>query len=121
MKKIIMLMGILAIGSSAFADYTVQTVSPAIPIQTYGSYYGQGYNQAYNPVYTQNYGQNYYQNPYQTQCQNPYTNPYYQYQRTYPYGGINNPLSTLGNTTNGNNQIIKNIGQSVLYSMLRGY
>lgn len=70
-----------------------------------------------NP-YTQ-YNQAYYPNSYQTQCISPYQyqNPY-SYSNNIPYS-ITNP--TVSGTTGGTSRILKNIGQSVLYSMIRGY
>lgn len=76
----------------------------------------------------------YYQNPYY--YQHSYLNPIQpQYQNVYPYGynNYNQPLipgvpysvsssNIAGFDNSGNkNQIIKNIGQNILYSLLRGY
>lgn len=76
----------------------------------------------------------YYQNPYYPHS---YLNPIHpQYQNIYPYGytnyGYNRPvilgtpysaessnISTVG--SGSKNQIIKNIGQNIMYSLLRGY
>jgi len=122
MNRIILLLIAIAIGLSANADYTIQTSQPVYPAQTYGQQYIQPYNQVYNQnPYYQN--QNPYQ--YQAQCVNPYQyqNSYYGYGNNSPYTGINPALSTLSGlgNTGGTHQIVKNIGQSMLYSMLRGY
>lgn len=122
MKKIILCIITMTMGLSASAlswlgyPYTpYQNVNPAQVIQPVD------YNTAQQ--YGQPYTQTYIQTPYQTQCQYPgqYANPY-----AYRYGyGMTSPIvnSTLNGLTsvNGSNQIIKNIGRSVFYSMLRGY
>jgi len=109
----------ISIGS-AQADYTFQTYQPLYPTQA----------MSYSTVqpYTQQYNQGYYQNPYQTQCQGHYLNPY-QYRRPYyrygnnlpyPYAQTNSTV-TGTDTTGSTGQIVRNIGQSVIYSMMRGY
>jgi len=146
MKKIILLLAVILVGLSARADYTVTTTQPVYqaPIQQPINYSAlQPYAQPYTQTYGQNYGQNYVQpytqqynpysqNPYQTsQCQGNYINPY-QYRNQYGYGaspyGVGGSvlsglggLGGLGGTSTGGAGIVKNIGQSVLYSMLRGY
>lgn len=102
----------ILIGLSAKADYTVQTYEPFYP------------NPA-QPYYNQNYYANPYQAQYQTETANPYlyqqqcVNPYLN--RRYGYPGYL-PYSTLNGTTTGGAQgIVKNIGQSLLYSIMRGY
>jgi len=115
-KKIILILTILTISLPTFADYTFQTVSPAYPVQ---QYYPQYNNPYYNQTYEQDY-QNVYQNPYQTQCQMPYYNPYAYQRRIYPYNLVNPNAANAANVTSGN-QVVKRLGQSVLYSMLRGY
>lgn len=130
MNRIIILLALILIGLSAKADYTVTTQQPLYPneIESYSSI------QPYNQGYPQQYNQGYYQNPYQAQAQ--YANPYqagfqqqyinpYQFQN--PYGYRNNLSQAinpaiLGNTTTGGaQQILKNIGQAIIYSKLRGY
>lgn len=112
--KMILFLLTISIGLSAQADYTVQTYQPFYPAQ------------AMNYSNIQPYNQGYYQNPYQTQCQGQYANPY-QYQTPYygygnnsPYPLVNSAITGNG-ITNGTPQIVKNIGQSLLYSMIRGY
>lgn len=121
MNKIILFLIAVSIGLCAQADYTVQTYQPLYPAQPVGYPAIQPYAQQYN----QQYNQGYYQNPYQAQYQGQYVNPY-QYPRPYgygnnlPYTGMNSILPVSGNT-GGTQQVVKNIGQSMLYSMLRGY
>lgn len=108
-----------ALSWSGYPYSPYQNINPAQIIQQ-----GQAIDYSTNPVYGQNYNQPYVQNPYQTQCQYPgqYINPY-QYQRYgygTPYSTVNSALNGL-NTVGGGNQIIKNIGRSMFYSMLRGY
>lgn len=112
MKKIILLITAIIFGLSAYADYTVTTSQPLYNAQPIGY-------QAFQP-----YGQSYYQNPYQMQYPGQCINPY-QYQNPYlnrsnlPYTMLNPAVTGLGATTGGS--VAKNIGQSILYSMLRGY
>lgn len=130
MNRLILLLVAVLVGLSANADYTVTTNQPLYPTPV-GSY-----SIAQQP-YMQQYNQGYYQNPYQNQYQGQYINPYqvgyqqqyanpYQYQMPYgyrsnsPYSVINSAISGLG-ATNGTQGIVKNIGQSILYSMVRGY
>ena len=130
MNKIIFTILAITIGLSANADYTVQTYQPIQGVdytnnQLYGQTYGQNYVQPYSQTYGQNYNQPYYQNPYQaqynTQCVNPYQN-----RNPYTYGNglqstlVNSALSGIG-STGGTTGIAKNLGRSMLYSMIRGY
>ena len=128
MNKTILSLLVIAIGLSAQADYTVQTVEPLYPnqmtqpqnytnIQPYqqNPQYQQG--QPYQPYqnYNQTYNQGYYQDPYQTQnpyqgqVQNPYLgqypNQYNPYSNPYGYGNnnlqstiVNSAMSGLGRT-----------------------
>lgn len=124
MKKIILCLITITIGLSAQAfswmnsPYsTYQNINPVQTTQVVD------YNNTVQP-YGQPYTQTYIQTPYQTQCQYPgqYINPY-QYQR-YGYGTVYptvNPVLNGLNTIGGGNQIVKNIGRSMIYSMLRGY
>lgn len=124
MKKIILCIITMTIGLSASAlswlgnPYTpYQNPTSIMPTQVVD----------YNNIQQngQPYTQTYIQTPYQTQCQSPgqypgqYINPY-NYQR-YGYGGYPIVNSTLNGVAGGSNQIIKNIGRSMIYSMLRGY
>lgn len=128
MNKMILLLITLSIGlsvqafdwtsllSTPYQSYqqypTYQSYQPYIPTQTVQTTTGVDYSAT--QAYGQPYHQAYYQNPYQIQGQ--YVNPY-QYRRPY---GYNIPYNVLNTTTSGNS-VAKNIGQSVLYSMLRGY
>lgn len=128
MKKLILCIITITIGltTSAFSwvnnPYSpYPNVNPAQVVQPVD------YNTVppYGQPYPQTYIQTPYQTPYQTQCQYPgqYVNPY-TYQR-YGYGNnivspIINSVTGLG-VTNGTNQIVRNIGRSMFYSMLRGY
>lgn len=132
MSKLILTLTIIfcaiSIQTKCLADYTVTTQEP---IQT-------GYYNNYpvaNPSINSSYyapGQNVnqvnYPNPYQ--CQYPNS---YQYQNPYAYNGygygyptgaayplINSGLTGLG-ATGAKGQIIRNIGQNVLFKLLRGY
>ena len=131
MNRIILLLLAVTIGLSAQADYSFSTVEPAYQaqpvnystIQSYGQSYAQPYTQSYAQPYSQQYNQGY--NPYLTQCQGQYVNPYqyrnpYAYGNNVPYSAVNSALSGLRNT-NGSTGVVKNIGQSVLFSLLRGY
>lgn len=122
MNKKLLLLILFSIGLSAKADYTVQTYQPLYPAQTVNY-----------PVVQQPYNQQYEQYPYQTQCStqyqtqypNQYVNPYMYPRYNYGYGNnlpyqIVNP-SILGTGSTGGQQVMKNIGQSVLFSILRGY
>lgn len=122
MNRLILLLMFISIGLSAQANYAIQTSQPLYPIQTAGY-----------PLVQPQYTQGYYQNPYMAQNQQQYVNPYiyqqqctnpYLYQRQYrnilPYQAANSSVLN-GDNTIGNQGIMKNIGQSILYSMLRGY
>lgn len=128
MNRIILLLIAITIGLSANADYTVQTYQPLVPsqpIQPIDYTTNQPYMQTYNQQYSPTYNQPYYQNPYQVQSQTQCVNPY-QYQNPYTYGS-NIPYSAINAATSSIGsggvapQIMKNIGKSMLYSMLRGY
>lgn len=123
MNRIILALIVMTIGLSAQADYTVTTYQPLYPAQItppVGNYpttqaYGQPYNQAYYP----NPYQAQYQNQYQGQFVNPYQYRPNVYGNNLPYSALNPAVTGLGTT--GGSQVVKNIGQSVLYSLLRGY
>lgn len=130
MKKIIIVLSIFVMGLSVHAlgwedfgyspyQQSVTTVQPgALSVV-------QPVNSPYNNMF--------YQDPNQVQCEAPYINPYL-YRRPYgiinPYTGRINPVvqnpyntnvTTNTTTTSVPNQIVRNIGQSMLYSMMRGY
>ena len=131
MKKIIITFAVITMGLSAQAfDWAGLGYQP----------YQQGNTQqpstfsVVQPV-NPSYNNMFYQDPNQVQCQVPYVNPY----RT-PYYGAVNPYRTINplaqsplvqsqllqspyntNVPNVPSQIVRNIGQSVLYSMMRGY
>lgn len=130
MKRTIMVLTIFIIGSVAHAVGWAELLSPPYP-QTNSYVFPQtnGYSvvQSANPTYDNMF----YQDPNQVQCQASYVNPYL-YRR--PYGQINpysygtnplfqNPYNMTPNatTTNLGGQVVRNIGQSMLYSMMRGY
>ena len=145
MNKTILSLLVIAIGLSAQADYTVQTVQPLYPnqmalpqnyatTQPYQQYQPyQNYNQTYNQGYSQNPYQT--QNQYQGQVQNPYLgqyqNQYNPYSNPYGYGNnnlqstiVNSAVSGLGRTNGvagGASSIMRNVVQSMIYSKLRGY
>lgn len=122
MNKIILFLLVMTIGLSAqafpwqnFISQPYQSGIPAQPTQPGFSTIQQPYGQTYNPGY--------YQNPYQAQYQQQYVNPY-PYQNQYGYANpytVVNPTTSGANNTAGTSQVMKNIGQSVLYSMMRGY
>lgn len=85
-----------------------QPAVPAVPWQPTDS----STAQAYPPVYCQ-YSQNQY-NPYL------YQRPYYPYNNGLGSTIINPITSGLG-STNGSQQVMKNVGRNMLYSMLRRY
>lgn len=119
MNRVILFLMVMIIGLAAHADYTVQTSQPLYPNPYVDPALASPYVQQYNQAYYQNP----YQYQYQGQCVNPYQyrNPYMQ-ARTLPYTAVNPAVSGLGtNTTGGASQVVRNIGQSMLYSMLRGY
>lgn len=118
MNKGILLLIAISIGLSAYADYTVTTQQPLYnaPVVDYPMI----------QPYPQPYAQPYYQNPYQAQYQGQCVNPYqyqapYLYRRNLPYTALNPAVTGLGTTTTTGGSVAKNIGQSILYSMLRGY
>lgn len=118
MNRIILPLLFILIGLSANADYTIQTNQPLYPAQP-GIYYNQGYCPTpYQAQYPQQYVDSY--NNYQQQAVNPYLyqRPY-GYQNNLPYSVINPAIN--GITTSGGNQIVKNIGRNLLYTMMRGY
>lgn len=130
MKKIIMVLTVFMMGLSVHAAGWAELLStPYSQADSYVVPQVNGFSvvQPANPAYDNMF----YQNPNQIQCQVPYTNPY-QYRR--PYGQINpysyrvNPLlqspyntTPMSATTNLPKQVVRNIGQSMLYSMMRGY
>lgn len=124
MNKIILLLIVMTIGLSAKAfDWTSLLYQPYVTPQITQPIQGtQVVDYSTIPNYGQPYNQGYYRTQYQYpgQCVNPY-----QYQRPYAYGNnlpyvVNSALPVV-NTTGGTQQIVKNIGQSMIYSMLRGY
>lgn len=134
MNRIILLLIIISMGLSAQAfDWTSLISQPYQSYQQYPTYQSYVPNQAVQnaqnidysatQAYGQPYNQAYYQNPYQIQAQGQYINPY-QYPRHYGYRNynvINSAIPALSTTTTGTSSVAKNIGQSMLYSMLRGY
>ncbi len=130
MKKIITALIIFVMGLSAHAAGWAELLST--PYQQPDSYVvpqANGYSvvQPANPAYDNMF----YQYPNNVQCQVPYNNPYL-YQR--PYGQVNpytarvnplwqSPYNTLPSSASTTlpKQIVRNIGQSMLYSMRRGY
>lgn len=132
MKKIIMALTIFMMGLSVHAAGWAELLSqPYQQTDTYVVPQANGYS-VVQPVNSP-YNNMFYQDPNQVQCQAPYTNPYL-YRRPYgvvnPYTGRINPfiqnpyapnVTTTVNTTSVPNQIVRNIGQSMLYSMMRGY
>lgn len=130
MKKIIIALAIFIMGSVVYAAGWAELLStPYSQTDSYVVPQANGFSvvQPANPAYDNMF----YQNPNQVQCQVPYTNPYL-YRS--PYGQINpysyraNPVfyspyntTAASATTNLPKQIVRNIGQSMLYSMRRGY
>lgn len=121
MRKIILTLTAFTIGLSAHAAGWAELLSsPYSQNTTYSVPQTNSFSviQPANPQYNNEF----YQDPNQVQCQAPYVNPYL-YRN--PYGYVNpytpriNPL--LPSATSTNSSIIKNIGQSLLYSMMRGY
>lgn len=130
MKKIMIALAVFIMGSVVHAAGWAELLStPYQQSDTYVVPQANGYSvvQPANPAYENMF----YQYPNQVQCQVPYTNPYL-YRS--PYGQINpysykaNPVfyspyntTAASATTNLPKQIVRNIGQSMLYSMRRGY
>lgn len=134
MNRIIVFFVAISIGLSAQAfqwsslfsqPYMSQPYQQYPPYPSYQSFVPtqteQVVNYPDNQNYVQPYNQTYYQNTYPVQYQGQY-NPY-QYQRPYGYGN-NVPYAPVGSVnqgnTNGTSQIVKNIGQSLIYSMING-
>lgn len=114
MNKIILFLMVILIGLSVNADGTAQTEQSLYPAQIVD------YSTIPQPPQLYN-NQGYYQNPYQAQYQTPYINPY-QYRMPYYSGANILPYSLLGTgSTGGAQQIVKSLGRSILYSMMRGY
>lgn len=137
MKKIMITLSVLAIGLSvhalAWEDFGYTPYQQTIPTAQTGTF------SVVQPVNSP-YSNMFYQDPNQVQCQAPDVNPYL-YRRPYgvvnPYTGRVNTWApgvyaptttglyspTVTTTTTGvPNQIVRNIGQSMLYSMMRrGY
>lgn len=121
-KNILILMSLLyttSVQSIALADYTVTAVQPYVP-NNYQNYSYPSYGQN---IYQDNVQ---YSNPYQAQCQsnyqypNGYTNYGYMpsYTNPLPYSILNSAFPYSG--TNGvKQQIIRNIGRNIIYSMMR--
>lgn len=129
MKKIIISLTVFMMGLSVHAAGWAELLStPYSQNNSYVVPQANGFSVVQpNPTYNNMF----YQDANQVQCQVPYTNPYLYRQ---PYGQINpysyrvNPLlqspyntTTTSATTNLPNQVVRNIGQSMLYSMMRGY
>jgi hypothetical protein len=132
MKKIIIALSVFTIGLSAHAAGWAELLSsPYSENNTYAAPQTNTFSvvQPANPAYNNMF----YQDPNQVQCQAPYVNPYL-YRR--PYGNINpysyrvnpllqNPYTTTTTSTSTSTgvptQIVRNVGQSMLYSMMRGY
>lgn len=130
MRKTIIALTIFMIGLSAHAVGWAELLSPSYaPNNTYTVPQANTFSvvQPANPAYNNMF----YQDPNQVQCQAPYVNPYL-YRR--PYGNINpysyrvnplmqNPYNSTVTTTSTSvpTQIVRNVGQSMLYSMMRGY
>lgn len=112
-KTILFLMAIL-IGLSVKADDTMQMDQQIYPAHAVDY-------SIIPPIPPQYNNSGYYQNPYQAQYQTPYMNPY-QYRMPY-YGGTSMLNSSLLGTgsAGGTQQIVKRLGRSLLYSMMRGY
>lgn len=136
MNKIILLLIVISMGLSVQAfDWTSLLYQPAQPYSSYQQYptyqsyvpnqaiqNAQNIDYSATQAYGQPYSQAYYQNPYQIQNQGQYINPYlnrrpYGYRNNLPY----NVVPALSTTTTGTNSVAKSLGQSMLYSMLRGY
>ena len=123
MDKIMFLLIVMAATLSAQAD-----VWSSYPNQVYQPYQLQNtFQSVQSPDYSitqpssASYNQGYYQNPYQTQCLGQYINPYQRPYGSYsPYNVAGSVLSGSG-SMGGTQQIVRNIGQSLLYSVLRGY
>lgn len=135
MKKLILSSIIFIMGLSANAfDWSSLSGLLYSPYQQYPQYpqtsqynaYQQPYSaplvtqtqpdQNGNYTVTETYPQSY---TYQPQCVNPYNRPY-GYRRNNPFNVINSAVP--GVTVNaGTGQIMRNVGQSMMYSMLRGY
>ena len=119
MNRVLLLLVAVLMGLSAKANYTVTTTQPLYPNNVYDY-----------PSVQQPYNQGYYQDPYQAQAQNSYINPYqqpyaspyqpYGYRNNIPFSILNSATTGLGSST-GTTGIVKNIGRSLLYSMMRGY
>lgn len=115
MQKIILILTIIFLYSSvvekAMADYSFSTVNP-VQQPVYSDYYS-------NSNYPSQVIRHTYSNNVYPQCQYPYG-----YQYGYGYNPYANPYSlinsgVLGLTNNGaKGQIIRNIGQNILYSLM---
>ena len=129
MKKIIISLTVFMMGLSVHAAGWAELLSQ--PYSQTDSYVVPQANGSSVVQPNPTYNNMFYQDPNQVQCQVPYTNPYL-YRR--PYGQVNpysyrvNPLlqspyntTPTAATTNLPNQVVRNIGQSMLYSMIRGY
>lgn len=128
MKKTLITFTVFIIGLSAHAVGWAELLSQPYGQNTYTVPQVNTFSvvQPANPAYNNMF----YQDPNQVQCQAPYGNPYL-YRR--PYGVINpysyrvNPLlqnpynPTTTTSTSMPTQIVRNVGQSMLYSMMRGY
>lgn len=129
MKKIIIAFIVFIIGLSAHAVGWAELLSQPYAQNAYTVPQANTFSvvQPVNPAYNNMF----YQDSNQVQCQAPYVNPYL-YRR--PYGNINpyyyranpllqNPYNTTTTTTSTSvpTQIVRNVGQSMLYSMMRGY
>lgn len=111
MNKIILFLMVILIGLSVNADDTTQVEQPLYPAQVV--------DYSTIPPSPPQYNNRGY--PYQSQYQTPYINPY-QYRMPYYSSASILPYSLLGTgSTDGAQQIVKSLGRSILYSMMRGY
>jgi len=128
MKKTIITLSVFIMGLSAHAGGWAELLSSPY---SQNSIYTTPQTNTFSVVQPTNpsYNNMFYQDSNQVQCQAPYNNPYLN-RRPYgvinPYSGINpynsiNPYNTTTTSTSGTNQIVRNVGQSMLYSMMRGY
>lgn len=135
MSRAILILAIMFMGISARADIWsngyVQPLQPAVPAQPVQPDQFQNYH--YTMPGDQTYYQGQYPNPYQNQPLSQVYNPYQYRPNPYAYNNYGyavSPYSTLGSGLTGltglggagiKNQIIRNVGQNMIYSLMRGY